>query len=115
MLRFVCTSLLCGLAGRHSKRRSTAAPPQDAAGIRDFRRWESTTCQRPYWVYDRDGNTVSGLRPEQFRLFDNKKEQNIQVDVSFTPISLVICLQANSHVQQLLPQLRKIGNLVSRC
>ena len=34
------------------------------------------------------------------------------MDVSFTPISLVICLQANSHVQGLLPQLKKIGNLV---
>jgi VWFA-related protein len=66
----------------------------------------------PAWVYDRDGNTVSGLRPEQFRLFDNGKEQNIQVDVSFVPISLVICIQANANVEGMLPHIRKIGNLV---
>src|SRR5690348_10827931 len=66
----------------------------------------------PAWVYDRDGNTVSGLQPNQFRLFDNNKEQNIQVDVSFTPISLVICIQANAHVEGMLPQVRKIGSMV---
>jgi len=107
MLRFVCTSLLCGLL------LAQQTPPPAAQDAQDSRfvvgvEYVST----PAWVYDRDGNTISGLRPEQFRLFDNKKEQNIQVDVSFTPISLVICLQANSHVQQLLPQIRKIGNLV---
>ena len=28
----------------------------------------------PAWVYDRYGNTISGLQPNQFRLFDNGKE-----------------------------------------
>jgi len=66
----------------------------------------------PAWVYDRYGQIVNGLRADQFRLFDNDKEQNIQVDVSFTPISLVICIQSNSHVTGLLPQVKKIGNLI---
>jgi VWFA-related protein len=68
--------------------------------------------QTPVLVFDRDGNSVNGIRPDQFRLFDNDKEQNISVDVSFTPISLVICIQANAHVEGLLPQVRKIGNLL---
>lgn len=34
------------------------------------------------------------------------------MDVSFTPISLVICIQSNSHVEGLLTQVKKIGNLV---
>ncbi len=102
MLRFVFASLLCGLLLGQSSQDQLPAP------IRVSVDYVTT----PAWVYDRDGNTVSGLRPEQFRLFDNKKEQNIQVDVSFTPISLVICLQANSHVEGLLPQVRKIGNLI---
>jgi VWFA-related protein len=66
----------------------------------------------PAWVYDRDGNIVNGLRPEQFRVFDNGKEQNVNVDVSFVPISLVICIQANSHVEHFIPQLKKLGNLI---
>ena len=107
MLRFLFTSLLCGLL----LAQQTPAPP--AQSQEDSRFVVGVDyVSTPVWVYDRDGNTINGLRPDQFRLFDNKKEQNIQVDVSFTPISLVICLQANSHVQEMLPQIRKIGTLV---
>jgi VWFA-related protein len=112
MLRFLSTSLLCGLLVAQQ------APPPPAQTTTQQDQPESrftvgvTEISTPAWVYDRDGNTISGLRPDQFRLFDNGKEQNIQVDVSFTPISLVICLQSNSHVQQFIPQLRKLGNLV---
>jgi hypothetical protein len=63
-------------------------------------------------VFDRDNNYVNGLQPQQFHLFDNQKEQNISVDVAYVPISMVICLRVNSHVQGLLPQIRKIGNLI---
>src|ERR1017187_7357350 len=36
----------------------------------------------PVTVYDRNNNYVHGLTPDQFRIFDNNKEQNIhQVDV----------------------------------
>jgi len=110
MLRFVSTALLCGLLTAQQTTPPPADPhqEQEPAPIRVTVDYVST----PAWVYDRDGSTISGLRPDQFRLFDNGKEQNIQVDVSFTPISLVICLQSNSHVQQFIPQLRKLGNLV---
>ncbi|HXK04568.1 MAG TPA: VWA domain-containing protein [Verrucomicrobiae bacterium] len=67
----------------------------------------------PVLVYDRDGSYVNGLQPFQFHLYDNGKEQNITVDVTYTPISVVICLQANAHVEGILPQVRKIGNLIS--
>ena len=66
----------------------------------------------PTLVFTRDGGFVSGLRPDQFRLFDNSKEQNIQVDETFTPISLVILVQANARVEKILPQVTKIGNLI---
>jgi hypothetical protein len=39
----------------------------------------------PVTVVDRDGNNVDGLKPEQFHLFDNDKEQDIHVDVAFRP------------------------------
>jgi VWFA-related protein len=67
----------------------------------------------PVTVLDRDGNYVDGLRPEQFRLFDNDKEQKIKVDVAFQPISMVIAIQANDHVEGVLPQIQKIGGLVA--
>jgi VWFA-related protein len=69
--------------------------------------------QAPVLVFDRDGNYVDGLQPFQFHLFDNGKEQNINVDVTYQPISLVICLQANANVEGILPQVKKIGSLIA--
>ena len=114
MHRYAVTSVLCGALLAQQQPPSAPPPPataqQQEAGPRIV--VDVNFVSTPAWVYDRDGNTVSGLRPEQFRLFDNGKEQNIQVDVSFVPISLVICIQANANVEGLLPHVRKIGNLV---
>jgi VWFA-related protein len=66
----------------------------------------------PVVVYDKDGNYVNGLKPEQFHLFDNSKEQNIHVDVSFVPISMVVIIQANAAVEHMLPAVNKVGNLL---
>lgn len=66
----------------------------------------------PVLVYDADGNYVNGLRPEQFHLFDNNKEQDIRVDEAFQPISMVILIQANSEVEHMLPTINRIGNLI---
>jgi len=66
----------------------------------------------PVLVYDRDGNFVNGLAPDQFHLTDNDKEQNIHVDVAYQPISMVILVQANSAVEKMLPNINKIGNMI---
>ena len=67
----------------------------------------------PVTVYDRNNNYVHGLLPDQFRIFDNGKEQNIhQVDVTFTPISLVVAIQANARADKILPVVNKIGTLL---
>ena len=67
----------------------------------------------PVTVFDKSGGYVNGIQPEQFHLYDNNKEQNIQVDIAYQPISIVIAIQANSKVESLLPQIQKIGNLIS--
>jgi VWFA-related protein len=67
----------------------------------------------PVTVFDRNGSYVNGIDPRQFHLFDNSKEQNINVDIAYQPISLVICIQANSHVEGLLPQVQRVGNLIA--
>ena len=86
-------------------------PPQAPTGAPTFR-GGVTEVVVPVTVLDRDGNYVNGLQPNQFRLFDNEKEQDIHVDVSYQPISLVIAVQANDHVEAILPQIRKIGPLL---
>src|SRR5690242_14599361 len=67
----------------------------------------------PVTVFDRSGSYVNNIQPEQFHLYDNDKEQNIKVDVAYQPISIVIAIQANSHVESILPQVQKVGGLIS--
>jgi VWFA-related protein len=110
MLRFSCVLIACGLLAAQEPPQT---PPQQPQGEITKFNIGTTLITAPVLVYDRDSNYVNGLQPFQFHLFDNKKEQNISVDVSYIPISLVICLQVNSHVEGLLPQIRKIGNLIS--
>ena len=67
----------------------------------------------PVTVLDRDGAYINGIEPERFHLYDNGKEQNIQVDLGYQPISLVIAIQSNWSVQSILPQVRKIGGMIT--
>jgi VWFA-related protein len=71
-----------------------------------------TNIVAPVLVTDRQGNIVDGLQPAQFHLFDNGKEQNIQVDVAFEPISLVIAIESSSRVESILKQIRHLGSMV---
>ena len=66
----------------------------------------------PVLVTDRSGNIIDGLQPAQFRLFDNGKEQNIQVDVAFQPISLVVLIEKAARVESILPQIKHLGSLL---
>jgi VWFA-related protein len=91
----------------------TPAQPSAAEDLLTTIRVSVQEVTAPVLVFDRDGNYVNGLQPQQFHLFDNGKEQNIQVDVNYQPISLAICLQVNAHVESILPQVRKIGGLIA--
>ena len=108
MLRLPSVFIVCGLlaAQQQTPPQEPQQPPPPKISV------STTLVSTPVLVYDRDNNYVNGLQPFQFHLFDNAKEQNISVDVSYIPISMVICLQVNSHVEGLLPQIRKIGNLI---
>ncbi|MBZ5583898.1 MAG: VWA domain-containing protein [Acidobacteriia bacterium] len=66
----------------------------------------------PALVFDRAGGYVNNIKPYEFHLYDDDKEQNIRVVETFTPISLVILIQSNADVQGLLPQVNKIGGLI---
>jgi hypothetical protein len=66
----------------------------------------------PTTVTDRRGEVVNGLRPEDFTLYDNDKPQEINRDVGFQPISMVICVQRSRHVEVALPKIQKMGTLM---
>lgn len=119
MFRPVSVIAICGLLAAQQTTPPAAPPPAQNPPVESATQGPETvirttvlTVSTPAWVFDRDGEYVNGLRADQFRLFDNGKQQDIRADVAFTPMSLVLCVQANSHVQGLLPQVRKIGGLV---
>ena len=112
MIRPILITFMCGLMmAQTPQRQPPQAPPEPAEKLPTFTGGVEVV-QAPVLVFDRDGNYVDGLQAYQFHLFDNGKEQNINVDVTYQPISLVICLQANAHVDAILPQVKKIGSLI---
>lgn len=60
----------------------------------------------------RTGDTVNGLTPYDFELYDNGKLQKITEDVTSHPLSVVLVIQANSVVEHFIPQMQRLGNLV---
>ena len=72
-----------------------------------------TNILAPTTVLDKDGNHVTGLKPSEFRLYDNDKLQDIRVDETFAPISLVVAVQADYKVQSVLPKIRKLGTMLT--
>ena len=60
----------------------------------------------------KDGRTVNDLKPHQFLLYDNGKEQSIRVDQVMMPLSLVVCVQSNSAVEPVLKNIKKMGPLL---
>jgi len=110
MHRILIASLLAGLLAGQQQPAAQQEPAQQPPTKITV---NVSEVQAPVLVFDRDGQYVSGLQPEQFHLFDNGKEQNIHVDVSYLPISLVICIQSNQHVESLMPEVRRIGTMIA--
>ena len=105
--------ILMSLAGMLLAQEPAQNPPPAQEEVPDLRiTVHVQNVLAPVLVYDRDGNFVNGLAPDQFHLMDNNKEQNIHVDVAYQPISMVILVQANGAVEKMLPAINKIGNLI---
>jgi VWFA-related protein len=66
----------------------------------------------PTTVTDKKGKTINGLQPQDFVLYDNDKLQEINRDVAFLPLSMVICIQRSWNVDAVLPKIRKTGNII---
>src|SRR5260370_24976057 len=113
MSRLILLTFLCGLPPAQQQQQLPPQPQPDSTQPATIFRGGVEGVRAQVLVFDRDGNYVDGLQPHQFHLFDNGKEQNINVDVTYQPISLVIVLQANAHVEGILPQVKKIGGLIA--
>jgi VWFA-related protein len=117
-MRVLLLTLLCGLLAAQQTTippQQPASPQQPPAATADEDRPIRTTVTNvvaQVLVFDRGGGYVNNIRKDQFRLFDNETEQDISVDVTYTPISLVLLIQSNAQVEGLLPQVNKIGNLI---
>jgi len=68
----------------------------------------------PVLVTDHNKNIIDGLQPSQFHLWDNGIEQNIHVDTSYEPISLVVAIEKSARVDKILPQLHTLGTLLTQ-
>ena len=85
---FLLTLLIGSLAvlsvAQEPSAKQAPAPPVDLLQTNDLSKFTVTLQQvlAPVLVYDKKHNYVNGLQPDQFRLFDNDKEQNLtSVDV----------------------------------
>ena len=68
----------------------------------------------PTTVTDHRGRYINGLAREDFLVYSDRARQEIQVDVdvAYQPISLVIVVQANEGAAPALARVRKIGSMI---
>lgn len=86
------------------------APDYGDAIIKVF----TTNLVAPVLVTDQNHNIIDGLQPHQFHLYDNGIEQNIQVDTAYPPISMVVAIEKSARVDKILPDLHKLGTLLTQ-
>lgn len=106
-------SFLCLLAGASPLFAQAPGGTTDVPEIdQPISRIDVTNIVAPVLVTDRSGNIIDGLQPPQFHLFDNRKEQNINVDVAFEPLSVVVLIEKSGRIEAILPQIKHLGSLL---
>src|SRR5258708_24290526 len=97
-LLFAC-ALLAPLRGQN--------PPAEQAKDELYPfRTQVNVVTAPVTVTGPDGRLVSNLEKQHFRVFDNDAEQVITgFDVSYLPISMVLCVETSGRIEGLLPQI----------
>src|SRR3954454_8678398 len=73
----------------------------------------ATLVVAPATITDSQGKYVDAVVPENLVLYDNGVAQPIQVDESFSPISLVVAVQTSSNSAAILDKLGTSGILFS--
>jgi VWFA-related protein len=71
---------------------------------------EVTEVVAPVAVRDASGEIVMNLKKDNFHVFDNGVEQPIQhFDLGGDPLSVVLIVETSSHIEPMLPAIRKTG------
>ena len=66
----------------------------------------------PVTITGPDGEYVTVLEANDFKIFDNNVQQKIDsFEVSFLPISMVICVQSSDRIEAILPDIKKTAVL----
>jgi VWFA-related protein len=85
------------------------APPQPKFKV------QTILVSVPVTVRNLNGEMVHSLESRNFRVTDNGAEQRItHFELGGEPISLVVVVETSSRISPLLPQIRKMGILVSQ-
>jgi VWFA-related protein len=109
LFRIALPLVLSGLLGGQT---TPPKPPADDSDVIPNFTISTHVVTAPVLVTDDGGNIIDGLQPPQFHLFDNGKEQNIKVDVTYEPISMVIAMECSGRVESILKQMMVAGSLV---
>lgn len=73
---------------------------------------EVTVVTVPVTVLGPKGKYITDLEKQDFRIFDNDEEQVITgFDVSFLPISMVVCVQSSARIEGIIGDVRKTAVL----
>ena len=68
----------------------------------------------PVTVTTASGSYVNGLEARDFRLYDNEKLQDIRLNLTYSPVSIVVAIQRNAEVENMLPKIKKIDERMSK-
>jgi VWFA-related protein len=66
----------------------------------------------PTLVFSQEGKLIPGLQATDFRIFDNGYPQRAAVDTWYSPVSVVIAIQANRDVREYLSFIAKTGSII---
>ena len=84
-------------------------PPQQATPRPEIR-VRANLVSMPVTVRDKKGEMVLDLAERDFQVYDNGVEQKIQhFDLGGDPLSIVLLAETSSHIEALLPAIRKTG------
>jgi VWFA-related protein len=109
-----CIAALAVIFGVIARAQAPAIPSADSPEFGTVMRVDVQNLVAPVLVTDHSGNIIDGLKDHQFHLYDNGVEQNIHVDESYEPISLVVAIEKSARVEAVLPQLHKLGILLTQ-
>ena len=85
-----------------------AVPPEEQ--LKHAIRVRVNQVTTPVIVSDSSGEMVLDLKQENFRVFDNGTEQKIDhFDVGGDPLSIVLVMDASSHVAPMFPSMKRAG------